>query len=87
MIPKNQRQAILMHMANGGVLTTIEATKKQFGYCTKLPTRLSEYQKEGFIFIREKVNTKNIFNEPIYYYKYSIDLKKTSKKLIKSICN
>ena len=83
--PKTQREAILMHLAYGGKLSAIEATKKQFGYCTKLSTRISDYVKEGYVFIKEKKKRKTIFGESCYYFEYSLEFKKTSKKLINSL--
>jgi hypothetical protein len=85
MKPKTQREAILMHFANGGSLTTIEATKRAYGHCTKLPSRISEYEKEGFEFNREKIVKKSIFGETIIFLRYSLDLKKTPKKVLKLI--
>lgn len=77
-----QKQAILHYLIMGGKLTSLTATAKQFGYCTKLGARLKEFEDDGFVFKKEKVNKRTIFNEPCYYKIYSLDVKKTSKKLI-----
>ncbi len=85
MKPKTQREALLNHFKNGGRLSTIEATQRQYGYCTKLPSRIFDYENEGFVFKREVVNKKNIFGKTCYFNYYTLDLKKTPKKVLKLI--
>ena len=47
---------------------------------TKLATRVSELQKDGYTFKKEWCDTKNRFGEPVRYMVYSQPKKKRGKK-------
>ena len=79
-----QKQAILQHFLSGKSLSTIQATQRKFGYCTKLPTRISDYKKMGFVFITTKIVKRTIYNQSCYFAEYKLDFKNTPKKLINS---
>ena len=81
--PKTQTEAILYHLLSGNKITSIKATQKKFGYCTKLPQRICDIGELGFTIKKERITKKSIFGHHCTFLEYSIDLKKTSKKLIK----
>lgn len=85
--PKTQKDAILLHFYYGNSLTSLQAANRQFGYCVKLPTRISEYTKLGFVFTKNKITKKSIFGEPCYFFEYRMDIEKTPKLLIKNFLN
>jgi len=82
--PKTQIEAIICYMIAGNSITSIQATQKQFGYCTKLPQRIADIIALGFSIKKERVTKLSIFGNSCSFIEYSLDFKKTSKKLINS---
>jgi Helix-turn-helix domain len=76
-----QKQAILNLLMEGQPVNWLSAFK-QTG-TSKLSTRVSEFTKQGFVFKKEKVKFKTKYKTIGYYYNYTLDLKKTPKKLLK----
>jgi len=85
--PKTQTEAIINYLIAGNKITSIQATQRQFGYCTKLPQRIAEIIELGFSIKKERVNKLSIFGNNCSFVEYSLDIKKTSKKLIKNYTN
>lgn len=85
--PKTQSEAIICYLIAGNKITSIQATQRQFGYCTKLPQRIAEIIELGFSIKKERVNKLSIFGNNCSFVEYSLDLKKTSKRLIKKYLN
>jgi hypothetical protein len=85
--PKTQSEAIICYLIAGNKITSIQATQRQFGYCTKLPQRIAEIIELGFSIKKERVNKLSIFGNNCSFVEYSLDFKKTSKKLINNYTN
>lgn len=79
---KTQTEAIICYLIAKNKITSIQATQRQFGYCTKLPQRIADIIELGFSIKKERVNKKSIFGNNCSFIEYSLDTKRTSKKLI-----
>jgi len=76
-----QKEAILTILKEGKTLNILTAFK-QTG-TMKLSTRCSEFAKQGYVFKKEKVNFTTKYQTKGYYYNYTLNLKKTPKRLLK----
>ena len=76
-----QKQAILNLLKEGKPVNWLSAFKQTGS--SKLSTRVSEFAKSGFVFKKERVKFKTRYKTIGYYYNYTLDLKKTPKKLLK----
>lgn len=83
--PKNQQEAIFFHLLENKSITALEATKKQFGYCTRLSARIFDLKQLGIVFHRKQITKKSIYGETCNFIEFSIDFKKTDKKVIKNL--
>lgn len=83
--PKNQQEAILFHLLEKNSITALEATKRQFGYCTRLSARIFDLKELGIVFNRKQITKKSIFGETCNFIEFSIDFKKTDKKVINNL--
>lgn len=75
-----QREALLKLLAKGKPVNWIDAFK--LTGCSKLSTRISEYIKEGFVFKKKQVNFTTRYKTSGYFIEYTLDRKKTPKKLL-----
>lgn len=80
---KSQKQAVLQLFLNGQTLNWLSAFK-QTG-CSSVGRRVPEFEKQGLVFKREKVNFKTRFGTAGSYMNYTLDLKKTPKKVLKEV--
>ena len=62
---KQQSEAIICYLIAGNKITSIQATQRQFGYCTKLPQRIAEIIEMGFSIKKERVNKLSIFGQQL----------------------
>ena len=76
-----QMQAILDLFKKGKTLDLVSAFHKTG--CMKLSTRISDFRKMGYIFKVKKINFHSMYGTKGYYFEYTLDLKKTPKKLLK----
>ena len=65
-----QCEKILRHLREIGVITPMEAMA-QYGIM-RLASRIHDLKKQGYVFNREVVTTKNRFGEPVRYMRYSL---------------
>lgn len=82
MKPKTQKEALIAMLKKGKPINWVKAF--QLTGCSKLGTRIAEYSKLGYVFKKDKVNFKTRYGTAGYYMDYTLDLKKTPKKLIKN---
>ena len=75
-----QKQALINLFKKGKPVNWITAFKATG--CSYLPARIADLKKEGFKFEREQVNFTTRYNTKGYYFDYSLNLKKTPKKLL-----
>lgn len=70
-IEMTQRTAILDYIETHGSITPMEA----FGELgvTKLATQISMMIRDGFKVKKEMVHSRNRFNKPCWYMKYSLE--------------
>lgn len=76
-----QKEAILTILKEGKTLNILTAFKQTS--TMKLSTRCSEFAKQGYVFKKEKVNFKTKYKTSGYYFNYTLNLKKTPKRLLK----
>lgn len=76
-----QKQALLDLFKKGETLNLMTAFKKTGTF--KLSTRCSEFIQQGYKFKKEKVNFTTKYYTKGYYFNYTLDLKKTPKRLLK----
>jgi len=65
-----QKERILRHLNDKGSITSLEAMK-EYGIM-RLTSRICELKKEGFLIRSEFVSSKNRYNEPVSFSKYSL---------------
>lgn len=65
-----QQEMILYHIEQYGSISPLEAMK-QYGIM-RLASRIHDLKKQGYVFNREVVTTKNRFGEPVRYMRYSL---------------
>lgn len=65
-----QQEMILYHIEQYGSISPLEAMK-QYGIM-RLASRIHDLKKQGYVFNREVVTTKNRFGEPVRYTRYSL---------------
>lgn len=78
--PKTQTQALLELLKKGKPTNWIKAF--QLTGSTKLSTRVSDFIKLGFVFKKERVNFTTRYGTRGQHIEYTMDLKKTPKKLL-----
>lgn len=78
-----QSQALLTLFKEGKTLNLLTAFK--LTGTMKLSTRCSEWAQLGMVFEKEKVVFKTKYKTTGYYYNYTLNLKKTPKRLLKGI--
>lgn len=83
--PKNQTEAVLFHLLEGNSITSLQATEKRFGYCTRLSARIFQFKEMGIVFHRKQITKTSIFGEVCNFIEFSIDFKATDKNLIKKL--
>ncbi len=76
-----QQEAILTILKEGKTLNILTAFKQTGSM--KLSTRCSEFAKQGYVFKKERVAFKTKYKTSGYYFNYTLDLKKTPKRLLK----
>jgi hypothetical protein len=76
-----QKQAILNLFKKGKPVNWLSAFKETG--TSKLSTRTSEFAKMGYVFKKERVQFKTKYKTSGYYFNYTLDLKKTPKRLLK----
>ena len=77
---KTQKNAVLMLLKKGRTLNwlnTFELTG-----CSSISRRIPEYEKLGYIFIRERKIFKTRYGTSGYFYNYKLDKNKTPKNLL-----
>lgn len=65
----DQHKRIASYIDEFGSITPIEAFQ-DLGI-TKLATRVSEMKREGFEFKQERISSRNRFNKPVSFMRYS----------------
>ena len=65
-----QKQRILRHLNDKGSITALEAMK-EYGIM-RLTSRICELKDEGYKIRSEFVGSKNRYNEPVSFSRYSI---------------
>lgn len=65
-----QQEMILYHIKQYGSISPLEAMK-QYGIM-RLASRIHDLKKQGYVFNREVVTTKNRFGEPVRFVRYSL---------------
>lgn len=77
-----QQQALLDLFKQGKTLNLTSAFK--LTGCHKLSTRISDtFEPMGYKFKKEKVVFRTKYQTKGYYYNYTLNLKKTPKRLLK----
>jgi len=65
-----QKDRIIRHLKDKGTITALEAMK-DYGIM-RLTSRVSELKDEGYLIRSEFVNSKNRYDEPVSFSKYSL---------------
>ena len=65
-----QKQRIIRHLKDKGSITALQAMK-QYGIM-RLTSRICELKDEGYNIKSEFVSSKNRYNEPVSYSKYTL---------------
>ena len=65
-----QKERILRHLKDKGSITSLEAMK-EYGIM-RLTSRVCELKNEGYKIRSEFVSSKNRYNEPVSFSKYSL---------------
>jgi Helix-turn-helix domain len=76
-----QQQAVLDILKKGKTLNILSAFKLTGSM--KLSTRISDFRKLGYVFKVKKIHFKTRYKTNGCYCDYTLDLKKTPKKLLK----
>jgi len=77
-----QQQALLDLFKKGETLNLTSAFK--LTGCHKLSTRVSDtFEPMGYVFKKEKVNFVTKYRTKGYYFNYTLNFKKTPKRLLK----
>jgi len=76
-----QKKALLDLFKKGETLNLMTAFKKTGTF--KVSTRVSEFIRQGYVFKKEKVVFKTRYKTKGYYFNYTLNLKKTPKRLLK----
>jgi hypothetical protein len=77
-----QQQALLDLFKKGKTLNLISAFK--LTGCMKLSCRVNDtFIPMGYVFKKEKVNFQTRYKTHGYYFEYTLDRKKTPKRLLK----
>lgn len=82
---KTQKQAVLQLFLAGQTLNWLSCFK-QTG-CSSVARRVPEFEEQGLVFKREQVKFKTRFGTRGKYMNYTLDLKKTPKKVLKKFQN
>ena len=65
-----QKQRIIRHLKDKGSITALQAMK-EYGIM-RLTSRICELKDEGYNIKSEFVSSKNRYNEPVSYSKYTL---------------
>ena len=65
-----QQERIIRHLKDKGSITSLEAMK-EYGIM-RLTSRVCELKDQGYIIRSEFVSSKNRYNEPVSFSKYSL---------------
>jgi len=65
-----QKDRIIRHLKDKGTITALEAMK-EYGIM-RLTSRVSELKDEGYLIRSEFVSSKNRYDEPVSFSKYSL---------------
>ena len=65
-----QKDRVVRHLKDKGSITSLEAMK-EYGIM-RLTSRVCELKNEGFLIRSEFVSSKNRYNEPVSFSKYSL---------------
>ena len=65
-----QKQRIIRHLKDKKSITALEAMK-EYGIM-RLTSRVCELKNEGFLIRSEFVSSRNRYNEPVSFSKYSL---------------
>jgi len=65
-----QKDRIIRHLKDKGTITALEAMK-EYGIM-RLTSRVSELKDEGYSIRSEFVSSKNRYDEPVSFSKYSL---------------
>ncbi len=76
-----QKQALLDLFKKGKTLNVLTAFKLTGSM--KLPARCWDMEQLGYVFKKDIVKFKTKYKTHGYYFNYTLDLKKTPKKLLK----
>jgi len=65
-----QQERIIRHLKDKGSITSLEAMK-EYGIM-RLTSRVCELKDQGYMIRSEFVSSKNRYNEPVSFSKYSL---------------
>jgi len=65
-----QKDRIIRHLKDKGTITALEAMK-EYGIM-RLTSRVSELKDEGYLIRSEFISSKNRYDEPVSFSKYSL---------------
>lgn len=65
-----QRDRVLQHIKENGSITSYEAFTA-IG-CTQLAARICELENLGYLFEKERIDTKNRYGDSTHFYKYRL---------------
>ncbi len=81
MKPKSQKEALMLLLKKGQPINWVKAFTTTG--CSKLSTRVAEFIKQGYRIKKERVNFTTSYKTHGTYVEYTLDVKKTPKKLLK----
>jgi|SanBayMetagenome_1026888.scaffolds.fasta_scaffold363707_1 hypothetical protein len=81
MKPKSQKEALMLLLKKGQPINWIKAFTATG--CSKLSTRVAEFIQQGYKIKKERVNFTTRYKTHGTYVEYTLDVKKTPKKLLK----
>lgn len=84
MKPKTQKQALIMLLSKGKPVNWVQAFKETG--CSSIARRVSDLIKEGFVFKKKQVDFTTRYKTKGHYIEYTLDVKKTPKKILSKYC-
>jgi hypothetical protein len=81
MKPKSQKEALMLLLKKGQPINWVKAFTTTG--CSKLSTRVAEFIQQGYKIKKERVNFTTRYKTHGTYVEYTLDVKKTPKKLLK----